>query len=75
MRKAIQYLGQYPKNTKYLLMRISNVSPNDKQLCIWTQSSIFAFRRLSDHHFKRLLILLIFLSGLVLAGREISARL
>ena len=42
---------------------------------IGTQSGIFAFRRLSDHHFQRLLIWLIFLSGLVLAGREISARL
>ena len=42
---------------------------------IGTQSGIFAFRRLSDHHFQRLLIWLIFLSGLVLAGREISATL
>ena len=42
---------------------------------IGTQSGIFAFQRLSDDHFQRLLIWLIFLSGLVLAGREISARL
>ena len=42
---------------------------------IGTQIGIFAFWRLSDHHFQRLLIWLIFLSGLVLAGREISARL
>jgi len=41
MRKAIRYLGKYSKNTKYLLMRISNVSPNDKQLCIGMDMSFF----------------------------------
>ena len=37
-----------------------------------TQTGIYVFRRLDDHQFQRLLIWLIFLSGLVLAGREIT---
>ena len=40
---------------------------------IGTQSGIFVFKRLTDAQFQRLLIWLIFLSGLVLAGREIAA--
>lgn len=41
---------------------------------IGTQCGIYVFWRLSDQQFQRLLIRLIFLSGLVLAGGEISAR-
>ncbi|MDC1382572.1 sulfite exporter TauE/SafE family protein [Candidatus Puniceispirillum sp.] len=40
---------------------------------IGTQGGIFVFKRLTDKQFQRLLIWLIFLSGLVLAGREVAA--
>ena len=32
MLQALGYLGQYSKNTKYLIIRTSNVKLNDKQL-------------------------------------------
>jgi len=40
---------------------------------IGTQTGIFVFRRLNDQQFQRLLIWLILASGLVLAGRELTA--
>ena len=42
---------------------------------IGTQTGIFVFRRLNDRQFQRLLILLIFASGLVLLGRELIANM
>ena len=36
-----------------------------------TQTGIFVFRRLNDRQFQQLLIWLIFISGLVVGGREI----
>ena len=42
---------------------------------IGTQTGIFVFRRLNDRQFQRLLILLIFVSGLVLLGRELIANM
>jgi len=42
---------------------------------IGTQTGIFVFRRLNDQQFQRLLIWLILASGLVLAGRELTASI
>ena len=42
---------------------------------IGTQTGIFVFRRLNDRQFQRLLIWLIFVSGLVLLGRELIANM
>ena len=42
---------------------------------IGTQTGIFVFRRLNDQQFQRLLIWLILASGLVLAGRELTANI
>ena len=42
---------------------------------IGTQTGIFVFRRLNDRQFQRLLIFLIFASGLVLLGRELIANM
>ena len=42
---------------------------------IGTQTGIFVFRRLNDRQFQRLLIWLIFISGLVLLGRELIANM
>ena len=39
-----------------------------------TQAGIAIFRRLSDVRFQRLLIWLTLFSGLMLAGRELAAR-
>jgi len=36
-----------------------------------TQTGIFVFRRLNDRQFQQLLIWLIFMSGLVIGGREL----
>jgi len=36
-----------------------------------TQTGIFVFRRLNDQQFQQLLIWLIFISGLVIGGREL----
>ena len=39
-----------------------------------TQTGIFVFRRLNDRQFQQLLIWLIFISGLVIGGRELFTR-
>ena len=39
-----------------------------------TQTGIFVFRRLNDRQFQRLLVWLIFVSGLALMGRELIAN-
>jgi hypothetical protein len=40
-----------------------------------TQTGIFVFRRLNDRQFQRLLVWLIFVSGLSLMGRELIANM
>ena len=43
-------------------------------LMLGTQTGIFVFRRLNDRQFQQLLIWLIFISGLVICGRELFTR-
>ena len=43
-------------------------------LMLGTQTGIFVFRRLNDRQFQQLLIWLIFISGLVIGGRELFTR-